>query len=166
VIIDGVWIQSQRVRVTLRLVVYHKSVRLGDKPLETHEKYYFFKLNTWCRSPYITSSLSRGRVCHLQLLLVLASAVISRSESCGIYGNILMSQTRGTPKLEVQVPVFISPRIRVAQLYPPGTGFLDNQLKVKVKSYFTTGGLLPISSSWRQVPWDPRSEIFSCELLR
>jgi hypothetical protein len=28
------------------------------------------------------------------------------------------------------------------------------------KSYFTTGGLPPISSSWRQAPWDPRSEFF------
>jgi hypothetical protein len=25
-------------------------------------------------------------------------------------------------------------------------------------SYFTTGGLQPISSSWRQAPWDPRPE--------
>jgi hypothetical protein len=27
-------------------------------------------------------------------------------------------------------------------------------------SYFTTGGLPPISSSWRQAPWDPRSVFF------
>jgi hypothetical protein len=30
-----------RVRVTLRLAVYRQSVRLGDKPLETHDKYFF-----------------------------------------------------------------------------------------------------------------------------
>jgi hypothetical protein len=28
------------------------------------------------------------------------------------------------------------------------------------QSYFTTGGLLPISSSWRKAPSDPRPEIF------
>jgi hypothetical protein len=28
------------------------------------------------------------------------------------------------------------------------------------RSYFTTGGLQPISSSWPQAPWDPRAEIF------
>jgi hypothetical protein len=37
-----------RVRVTLRLAVYRQSVRLGDKPLETHGHYFFFpQLNTW-----------------------------------------------------------------------------------------------------------------------
>jgi hypothetical protein len=33
------------------------------------------------------------------------------------------------------------------------------------QSYFTTGGLPPISSSWRQAPWNPRAEIFSAEFL-
>jgi hypothetical protein len=28
------------------------------------------------------------------------------------------------------------------------------------QSYFTTGGLPPISSFWRQAPWDPWPEIF------
>jgi hypothetical protein len=33
--------------------------------------------------------------------------------------------------------------------------------------YFTTGGLQPISSFWRQAPWDSRAEIFvSIEPLR
>jgi hypothetical protein len=31
-----------RVRVTLRLVVYRQLVRLGDKPLETHDQQFFF----------------------------------------------------------------------------------------------------------------------------
>jgi hypothetical protein len=30
-----------RVRVTLRLAVYPQSVRLGAKPLETHDQYIF-----------------------------------------------------------------------------------------------------------------------------
>jgi hypothetical protein len=36
-------IQPQlRVRITLWLAVYHQSVRLGVKPLETHDQHFFF----------------------------------------------------------------------------------------------------------------------------
>jgi hypothetical protein len=57
-----------------------------------------------------------GRVCHLLLLLALASAVIL--ESHGTHDHILLSQIRDSPNLEGYVPVFISPRNSVAQLYP------------------------------------------------
>jgi hypothetical protein len=81
-----------RVRVTLRLSVYRQSVRLGDMPLETHDQYFFFQLNNSGHSPYVTSSLTRGWVCRLQLLLALASAVILRSESRGTHDHILLSR--------------------------------------------------------------------------
>jgi hypothetical protein len=106
-----------RVRVSLRLAVYSQSVHLGAKPLETHDQ-YFFQLNTCGYSPYITFSLTRSWVCRLQLLLVLASAVILGSKSLGTHDNILLSQIRNSPNLEGQVPVFISPRKRMAPLYP------------------------------------------------
>jgi hypothetical protein len=48
----------------------------------------------------------------------LASAVILGSESRGTHVCILLSQIRDSPNLENQVPVFISPRNSVAQLYP------------------------------------------------
>jgi hypothetical protein len=63
-------------------------------------------------------SLTRGRVCRLQLLLAFASAVILGSESRGTHNHTLPSSIRDTPNLEGQVPVFISPRNRVGQLYP------------------------------------------------
>jgi hypothetical protein len=66
----------------------------------------------------------RGRVCHLQLLLVLASKVILRSESHGTRDHILLSQIQDSPNLESQVPVFISLRNRVANLYPQALGSL------------------------------------------
>jgi hypothetical protein len=50
-----------RVRVTLRLAVYRESVRLGAKPLETHDQRFFFGGN----SPYVTSSLTRKWDCLL-----------------------------------------------------------------------------------------------------
>jgi hypothetical protein len=74
-------------------------------------------------SPHVTSPLTRGWVCYLQLLLSLASAVILRSESRRTRDHILLSQIRDSPNLEGEVPIFISPRNRVAQLYHPGTGF-------------------------------------------
>jgi hypothetical protein len=66
----------------------------------------------------------RRWVCHLQLLLVLASAVILRSESRGTHDHILLPQIRDPPNLEGQVPVFISPSNMVAQLYPQTLGSL------------------------------------------
>jgi hypothetical protein len=48
-----------RVRVTLRLAFYRQSFRLSDKPLETHDQYFFFQLNTCGHSPYVTSSDER-----------------------------------------------------------------------------------------------------------
>jgi hypothetical protein len=72
----------------------------------------FFQLNTCGFSPYITFSLTRGWVCRLQMLLVLASSVILVSESLGTHDRILLSQIRDSHSLEGQVPV-----------YPPGAGW-------------------------------------------
>jgi hypothetical protein len=47
----------------------------------------------WCEA----LSLTRGPICGLQLLLVLASAVIFRSESRGTRDHILLSQIRDFP---------------------------------------------------------------------
>jgi hypothetical protein len=49
--------------VTLRLAVYRQSVRLGVKPLKTHDQSFFFQLNSCGNSPYVTSSLTRSWVC-------------------------------------------------------------------------------------------------------
>jgi hypothetical protein len=66
----------------------------------------------------------RGWVCRLQLLLVLASTVILRSESHGTHDHILLSQIRDSPNLEGQVPVFISSRNLVPRLCPQSLGSL------------------------------------------
>jgi hypothetical protein len=75
-------------------------------------------MNTCGYNPYVTSSLTRGWVCSLHSLLVLVSAAILKSESRRAHDHILLSQIRDSPNLEGQVPVFISPRNRLAQLYP------------------------------------------------
>jgi hypothetical protein len=82
---------------------------------------FIFQLNTYGYNPYVTSSLTRGWICCLQLLLVFASAVILRSESRGTHDHILLSQIRDSPTMEGQVPVFISPRHWVPFSSPPTT---------------------------------------------
>jgi hypothetical protein len=68
-------------------------------------------------------SLTRERVCRLQLLLVLASAVILGSESRGTRDYILLSQIRDSPQLGGPSPrICLSPRNSVAQLYPQALG--------------------------------------------
>jgi hypothetical protein len=85
------WVRV-RVRVSLRMVVYRQSVPLGAEPLYTHGQNYFSQLNSCCHNPYLTSSLTRGWVCHLQFLLALASAFILGYESRGTRDHILLSQ--------------------------------------------------------------------------
>jgi hypothetical protein len=70
---------------------------------------FIFQMNTYGYSSHVIFSLTRGWVCTLQSLLVLASAVNLRSESSGTHDHILLSQTRDSLKLEDQVPVFIPP---------------------------------------------------------
>jgi hypothetical protein len=84
---------------------------------------FFFQLNTWGNSPYVTSSLTIGWVCSLQFLLVPVSAVILGSESRGTHDHILLSQIRDSPNLEGQAPVFISPQEQGGPVTPPGTWF-------------------------------------------
>jgi hypothetical protein len=57
-------------------------------------------------------------------MLILASAVNFRSESRRAHDHILLSEIRSSPNLEGQVPLFISPRSRVAQLYRQALGSL------------------------------------------
>jgi hypothetical protein len=75
--------------------------------------FFFFQLNTFGYSPYVTSSLMRGWVCRLQLLLGLASAVILSSESRGTM-TIFYCLRFETP------PTW---RTRSPYLYPPWTGW-------------------------------------------
>jgi hypothetical protein len=88
---------------------------LATSPLRPTTRNFIFQVNICGYSPYLTCFLTRGWICRLQLLLVLDSAVILRSESRGIHDHISLSQIRDSPNLEGQVPLFISPRNRVAR---------------------------------------------------
>jgi hypothetical protein len=119
---------------------------------------YFFTVRhllvCWCE----VLSLMRGWVCRLQLLLALASAVILGSESRGTRDYILLSQIWDFPfRLLLRLAGL---RWRYSTTPTHGIWIVQSQ------SHFTTGGLPPISSSWRQALWDSRPEFFSTERLR
>jgi hypothetical protein len=81
---------------------------LATSSLRLTTSNFFLQLNILGYSPYVTSSLTREWVCRLQLLLVLASAVILKSKSRGTHNHILLSPTW---------------RDRSSYLYPPVTGW-------------------------------------------
>jgi hypothetical protein len=85
---------------------------LVTNPLRLMTSNFIFQLKACGYGPYITSSH------RLQLLLVLTSAVILRPESSGTHDHILLSQIWDSPNLVGQVPIFISPRNMMVQLYP------------------------------------------------
>jgi hypothetical protein len=63
-------------------------------------------------------SLTRSLVCSFQFLLGIASADFLRSECYGTHEHILLPPFLDSSNLEGQVPVFISLRNRVPELYP------------------------------------------------
>jgi hypothetical protein len=85
----------------------------------------------------IENLLTRGRVCHLQLLLVLVSAVILGSEYRGTHYYILMAQILDLPSLEGQVSVFISPRNPLQSVSLPDRTYTHKlrygQIEIKIK---------------------------------
>jgi hypothetical protein len=72
-----------------------------------------FQLNTLFHSPCVTSSLTRGWVCSLQLLLALSSAVILGSDAYRLMTIFYC--------LKFEIPP--TWRARFLYLYPPGTGW-------------------------------------------
>jgi hypothetical protein len=109
----------------------------------------------------LTVSLTRGWVYRLQLLLVLARAVILGSESRGNHDHIL-SQIPDSPNLEDQVPAFTSPRNRVARLYLQALGSFSvaptsRRATVEVFDPSTTRGVV------RQKADNFINEVYGCD---
>jgi hypothetical protein len=142
---------KERERVTLRLMVYRQSVSLGAESLETHGQNFFSQLNTWGNSPYITFSLTRGWVCHIQLLLALASAVILGSESRGTRDHILLSQIRDFPFCRLLRLAGL--RWKYSTSPPHGNTESESEFEAESESesYVTTDDQ-SVSVSWNEAP--------------
>ena len=80
-----------QVQVTLRLT-FSQSVSLGVEPRPGLMTRYLLLLNVTVLFFYGASSLTRGRVCLIYMLLALVSAVFLGSESLGARDHILLSQ--------------------------------------------------------------------------
>jgi hypothetical protein len=132
-----------KVKVILRPTV-SRSVRLGVRhPSGTRNQFFFLLEIFFSQLPvcyFVPPSLTRGRVCNLLFLLVLASAVPLGSESHGTQDLIWLSQFLKLPQ-----PGGPGPRIYInleqgGPDTPPGTGFpfrrlLDSQGFGGMQSY-------------------------------
>jgi hypothetical protein len=96
---------------------------LATSPWRLTTSNFIFQLNACGYSPYVTSSLTRVWVCRLQLLLVLASAVVLRSESRGTHGTPFTVSDSRLPQPGGQGPRIYIPQEQSGPVMPPGTGF-------------------------------------------
>jgi hypothetical protein len=106
---------------------------LATSPLRPTTRIFIFQLNTCNYNPYVTSSMMRGWVCHLQLLMVFASTVIHRSESHRTHHHHHHLRFETPPTWRARSPY----------LYPPGTGWASythrHWIPVFVPSYDSQG---------------------------
>jgi hypothetical protein len=119
-------------------------VLVGRKRQERKSAYTLRQLRVcWCG----TLSLTRERVCRLQLLLVLASKVIFGSESRGTCDHISLSPIRDFPFRRL---------LRLAGLWwrystPPLHGIMNSIKSKWSRSHIATDGQ-SISKSWCRAP--------------
>jgi hypothetical protein len=91
---------------------------LATSPLRLTTGNFIFQLNTYSYNPYVTSW-----VCRLQLLLVLASAVILRSESRATHDHIFTVSDSRLPQPGGSGPRIYIPQEQGGPVITPGTGF-------------------------------------------
>jgi hypothetical protein len=119
--------KTAKVKVTLRLPVYRQiSTSWRQAPWDPRPEIFFFN---WILAVLVLMWHPPWRedgVCRLKLLLVLASAVILRSESHGAHYHILLDPRYTQPG--GPGPRIYIPQEQVSPVIPPGTGFLFRRL--------------------------------------
>jgi hypothetical protein len=84
--------------------------------------FFFFQLNTYGYSPYLTSSLTRRMGLSFTIAAGRRQCKYSRIQIPQDSRHILLSQIRDPPNLENQVRIFISSGAHGAPVIVPGTG--------------------------------------------
>jgi hypothetical protein len=92
---------------------------LATSPSRLTTSNFIFQLNTCGYSPYVTSSLMRGWVCRLQLLLVLPAQSFSDPSPMGLMTTFYC--------LRFEIPP--TWKARSLYLHPPGTGWSSYTLR-------------------------------------
>jgi hypothetical protein len=119
---------SGKVKVTLRPTV-SRPAQLGVRhPSGTCDQ-FFFLLKIFFRQLwvcyFVAPSLTRGQICNLLLLLVLASAVPLGSNPLEIQDHILLSQSLRLPQPGGPGAHIFIPQEQGCPDIPLGTGFLS-----------------------------------------
>jgi hypothetical protein len=112
-----------RVRVTLRLAIYHQSVRLGANPLRLTTSNFIFQLNLCGHSPYVTSSLTRGWSVIYNCCWSSPTQSFSGPSPAGLMTTFYCLRFETPPTWRPRSPNY-TPRKRVARLYPQALGSL------------------------------------------
>jgi hypothetical protein len=149
----------------------------GQRSSRSGRHQFFFLLEIFLKHLlvcyFVAPSMTRGRVCNLLLLLVLASAVPLESESRGTQDHILLSQflrlpepvrVRVTLQLTVSQSVClgVEPNLGSPYLYPPGTSGLD----IPPGTGFPSRRLILLARlRWRQSIPPPHGISISCSSL-
>jgi hypothetical protein len=110
---------------------------------------------------YGAPSLTRGRVCLLQLLLSSPAQSVSGPSPSGLMITIYCLRFWDSPNLEHKVPVFITPRNVMARLCPQALGYVTHLSKIT--PLYTLGTNRTESSTakcsyivwWRRYPLGP-----------
>jgi hypothetical protein len=117
---------KSKVEVTIWPTV-SRSVHLGVRHPSGTRHHFFFLLEIFFRQLrvcyFVAPSLTRGRVCNLLQLLVLASAVPLGSVSRWTQDHILLSHFLRLPQHGGPDPRIYIPQEQGVPVIPPGTGF-------------------------------------------
>jgi hypothetical protein len=154
-----------KVKVILRPTV-SRPVRPGvRRPSGTLDQ-FFFLLEIFFRQflvcYFVAPSLTRGRVCNLLLLLVLASAVPLGSDSRGTEDRILLSQFLRLPQPGGPGPRIYIPQEQGGPDILPGTGFPFRRLLRLAGLYWRYYNPPPHGHVARYVSEEPCALVADC----
>jgi hypothetical protein len=116
------WNYEVKVQVNLRPTVSRPDCLGVRRPSRTRDEFIFLlaiSFRQWRLCYFVTTSLTRGRVCTLLCNCFWAFPEQSLlGQSAAEVTAVFYCLTWDSCNLEGQVPVLISPRIKVSQLYP------------------------------------------------